>query len=74
MVCTTALLCNNAWNDELLAEYKGAKAVTPEPVAIKNKCETCQAFVNKNSQRLQSSSQDDVQRVLSNVGKIVFIL
>lgn len=66
MVCTTALLCNNAWSDSLQAEYKSARAVsTPN-----GKCGTCQAFMTQNSKRLQTRSVDDVQDVLFNVIKV----
>lgn len=67
MVCTTALLCNNAWTDGLLSEYKAAQSGKSEPSTKQLSCETCQAFMNHNSRKLQSSSQVDLQRILFNV-------
>lgn len=64
VVCTTALLCNDAWTDGLLAEFKAAQSVVAAP---DQKCDTCQAFMTHNAQKLQASSQDDVKRVLFNV-------
>lgn len=66
MVCTTALLCNNAWVDGLLNEYKDAQS-RAAPAIGTGKCETCQAFIESTSQKIQRSSIDDVHQILSNV-------
>lgn len=69
MVCTTALLCNNAWTDGLLQEFKAA-AQSEMTSPSSEKCETCQAFMSHNAKKLQSSSQVDVEQVLFNVMKL----
>lgn len=68
MVCTTALLCNNAWTDGLLSEFKAAQSVVTS--APDQKCDTCQAFMTHNAQKLQASSEEDVKRVLFNVWEL----
>ena len=73
MVCTTALLCNNAWVDGLLSEYKSAlKAKTLEQVSNDGKCESCRAFMSHNAMKVQSSSQVDLQNILFNVSFFSF--
>jgi saposin len=68
MVCTTALLCNNAWVDGLLSEYKSAqKAKTVEQLSNDGKCESCRAFMSHNAMKVQSSSQVDLQNILFNI-------
>ena len=69
MVCSTALLCNNAWVDGVLSEYKAVQSqVVPKSAINGHKCEMCQAFMESTSQKLQKSSIDDVHHILSNVG------
>jgi len=72
MVCTTALLCNNAWVDGLLSEYKSAqKTKTAEQLSNDGKCESCKAFMSHNAMKVQSSSQVDLQQILFNV-RLIF--
>ncbi|KZS14611.1 Uncharacterized protein APZ42_019947 [Daphnia magna] len=68
MVCTTALLCNNAWVDGLLSEFKSAQsAKTSQRLSDESKCESCQAFMTHSANKIQSSSQVDVQHILFNI-------
>lgn len=65
VVCTTALLCNNAWTDGLQAEYKAAQiAVANSSVSS---CGTCRNFMNNNLKKVQRSDPDDIQEVLFKV-------
>ena len=65
VVCTTALLCNNAWTDSLQAEYKAARLATVE--SNQSNCGTCQKFMSNNLKKVQRSDPDDIQEVLFNV-------
>lgn len=65
VVCTTALLCNNAWTDSLQAEYKAARLATVE--SNQSNCGTCRNFMSNNLKKVQRSDPDDIQVVLFNV-------
>lgn len=67
MVCTTALLCNNAWTDGLQTEYKAARSVSNSGSSHSDKCGTCQAFMSRNARKVQEHSVGDIQDVLFNV-------
>lgn len=74
MVCTTALLCNNAWVDGLLSEFKSAQsAKTSQRLSEESKCESCQAFMTHSANKIQSSSQVDVQHILFNVRATLYL-
>jgi len=65
VVCTTALLCNNAWTDGLQAEYKAAQMAVADSTL--SKCGTCRNFMSNNLKKVQRSDPDDIQEVLFNV-------